>query len=89
MTNTNEKILIGIDNEIVELSGKEKEQFIALRQADNDLIAQQKLELEAKIKANKLAADKLLALGLTQDDLKALGLEFKLEDEKELLNKPA
>jgi hypothetical protein len=84
MTTTNEKILIGIDNEIVELLGKEKEQFIALRQADNDLIAEQKLELEAKIKANKVAADKLLALGLTQDDLKALGLEFKLEPLKDL-----
>jgi hypothetical protein len=66
------------------LTGKEKEQFIALRQADNDLIAQQKLELEAKIKANKVAADKLLALGLTQDDLKALGLEFKLEVKADL-----
>jgi hypothetical protein len=84
MATTNEKILIGIDNEIVELLGKEKEQFIALRQADNDLIAQQKLELEAKIKANKVAADKLLALGLTQDDLKALGLEFKLEVKADL-----
>jgi hypothetical protein len=84
MTNTIEKIFIGIDNEIVELSGKEKEQFIALRQADNDFIAEQKLELEAKVKANKLAADKLLALGLTEDDLKALGLEFKLEPVKDL-----
>ena len=84
MTNTTEKILIGIDNEIIELSGKEKEQFIALRKADNDLIAKQKLELEAKIQANKVAADKLLALGLTQDDLKALGLEFKLEPVKDL-----
>jgi hypothetical protein len=84
MATTNEKILIGIDNEIVELSGKEKEQFVALRQADNDLIAEQKLELEAKIKANKVAADKLLALGLTQDDLKALGLELKLEPVEDL-----
>lgn len=68
---TSEIIKIQINDEIIELTGAEKEAFIADREANNEA----RLLLETQKKEKQQAAiAKLAALGLTTDDLKALGL---------------
>ena len=61
-----------LDNtvEIREFTKKELDQF--KKDAETDLIA--KAEAEAKAQAKAAAEGKLAALGLTTDDLRALGL---------------
>jgi hypothetical protein len=68
-----EKIVIGIDNEIVELKGADKEAFIAQRTADQE--AQRLLEAEYKAKqdSRESAIKKLAEIaGLTKDELNAI-----------------
>ena len=72
MTKTNnEKIFIQIGEEVIELTGQAKEDFIADREAT--LAAKQLVEAENKSK-KEAAEAKLALLGLTTDDLKALGI---------------
>lgn len=71
---TSEKIFVGIDNERIELTGAEKEAFLADRKARADYQAQIEAEAEAKAQAKIAAQAKLAALGLTVEDLHALGL---------------
>jgi hypothetical protein len=72
MTNTNnEKIYTQVNDEVIELLGVEKTAFIAQRkQTQDDYEAQ----ITAKAEAKTTAQGKLAALGLTTDDLRALGL---------------
>jgi hypothetical protein len=68
-----EKIMIAIDNEVIELKGADKEAFIA----DRDTREQQRLLLEAEYKAKQEARDsaiKKLAeiAGLTKDELASI-----------------
>jgi len=72
MTNTNnEKIYTQVNDEVIELLGADKEAFIAQRkQTQDDYEAQ----ITAKAEAKAAAQAKLAALGLTTDDLRALGL---------------
>jgi hypothetical protein len=72
MTNTNnEKIYTQVNDEVIELLGAEKAAFIAQRkQTQDDYEAQ----ITAKLAAKAAAQAKLAALGLTSDDLRALGL---------------
>ena len=69
-----EKLYIQINDEVTELKGEALQELLDLR---NEL-AQQEAEREAKRVADKEAKEaaqaKLEALGLTADDLKALGL---------------
>ena len=69
-----EKLYIQINDEVIELQGEELQELLDLRNEQ----AQQEAELEAKRladkEAKKVAQAKLEALGLTTEDLKALGL---------------
>jgi hypothetical protein len=71
---TEEKIYIGIDNERIELTGQAKADFLADRQQFADQLAQAEADKVAKAQAKAAAQAKLAALGLTTDDLTALGL---------------
>ena len=67
------KIIIGIDNEVIELIGADKEAFIADRQATQD--AQELLESEAQVKkqARIDAITKLgQASGLTTEEIESI-----------------
>ena len=71
---TNQKIMVGIDNEMVELVGEDKSAFLADRAIILEKEAKIKAEAEAKAEAKAAAQAKLAALGLTVEDLQALGL---------------
>jgi len=66
-----ETIKIQVGEEVIELTGAEKAAFLADREKTNQTI---KAEAEAKAQAKAAAEAKLAALGLTTDDLRALGL---------------
>jgi hypothetical protein len=73
MTMATEKIMIGIDDQVIELKGADKEAFIA----DRDARAQEALLLEAEYKAKQEAREsaiKKLAeiAGLTKDELASI-----------------
>ena len=68
-----EKIVIGIDDQVIELKGAEKETFIADRKVITD--AQELLETEykAKQKAREDAIKKLAEVaGLTEEEINAI-----------------
>jgi hypothetical protein len=75
MTMATEKIIVGIDNEKVELTGANKEAFLADREAS--LEAKRLLEAEqaAKQEARTSALTKLATIaGLNEEEMTALGL---------------
>jgi hypothetical protein len=70
---TTNKIMIGIDNEVIELTGADKEAFIAQREADNA----ERLLLEAEYNAKKQARIDAItklgeASGLTPAEIEAI-----------------
>jgi hypothetical protein len=66
MVESNEKqIFIGNDNEVIELTGADKEAFIAERQATANKVAIQKADAEAKATAK---AALLKKLGITAEE---------------------
>ena len=70
---TTEKIMIGIDDKVIELKGADKEAFIA----DRELTAQAQALLETEYKAKQEARDsaiKKLAeiAGLTKEEINAI-----------------
>ena len=72
---TTNKIIIGIDNETVELTGADKDAFIA----DKEARVQEALLLETEYaakQASRISALTKLAeiAGLTEDEMAALGL---------------
>jgi len=73
MTMATEKIMIGIDDQVIELKGADKEAFLADREAT--LEAQRLLEAEYKAKrdARESAITKLGEIaGLTKEELDAI-----------------
>jgi hypothetical protein len=64
-----EQIFIGNDNEVIELTGADKEAFIADREALANKVAIELAEVEAKAAQRQAIADRL---GLTADELKLL-----------------
>jgi len=65
--------MVGIDNEIIELTGADKEAFIADRQATNVQIELREAEYKAKQDARESAIKKLAEIaGLTKDELNAI-----------------
>jgi hypothetical protein len=73
MTMATEKIMVGIDDQVIELKGADKEAFIADREAT--LEAQRLLEAEqsAKRDARESAIKKLAEIaGLTKEELASI-----------------
>lgn len=71
-TSNSEKIVIGIDDQIVELTGEQKTAFLAQKAIDNaEFTAIENARL-AKIAARQSGLDKLTVLGLTADEIAAL-----------------
>ena len=72
---TTNKIFIGIDDQVIELTGADKEAFLEQRAKDQ---AERKLleaEYKKKEEARKSALEKLAEIaGLTKDEMAALGL---------------
>ena len=67
------KIFIGIDDQVIELTGTDKETFLAERKADADAKALLETEYKAKQKAREDAIKKLAEVaGLTEKELNAI-----------------
>jgi hypothetical protein len=70
---TTNKIMVGIDNEIIELTGADKEAFIADRQATNVQIELREAEQVAKQEARASAITKLAEIaGLTEEEINSI-----------------
>jgi hypothetical protein len=68
-----EKIFVGIDNDKIELTGADKEAFLAERKATADAQALLKTEYKAKQDARASALTKLGEIaGLTKEELDAI-----------------
>jgi hypothetical protein len=68
-----ETIKIGIGNEVIELTGADKEAFIAQREADQAEQALLEAEYKAKQEARESAIKKLGEIaGLTKEELDAI-----------------
>ena len=67
-------IVIFIDDERIELTGKDAIEYEAKRAIDHQCFLDNQKKKEEKNAAKETALAKLAALGLTTDDLKALGL---------------
>ena len=68
-TSKSEKIFIGIDDQIIELTGSDKEAFIAQREADQAEI-DARIKLQEEQKALKVSA--YTKLGLTEEEINAI-----------------
>jgi hypothetical protein len=72
---TTNKIMVGIDDQVIELTGEAKEQFLADRKASADAQALLEAEQAAKQEARTSALTKLATIaGLNEEEMKALGL---------------
>ena len=73
MTMATEKIMIGIDDQVIELKGAEKEAYIAQREADKAEALLLETEYKAKQKAREDAIKKLAEVaGLTEEEINAI-----------------
>jgi hypothetical protein len=72
-TNKSEKIFIGIDDQVIELTGADKEAFLADREETNARIALLEAEYKAKQDARESAIKKLADIaGLTKEELASI-----------------
>jgi hypothetical protein len=70
---TANKIMVGIDDQVIELTGKDKEAFLADKQEINAQIALLETEYKAKQDARASALTKLGEIaGLTKEELDAI-----------------
>ena len=68
-----DKIMIGIDDQVIELKGADKEAFIAERQARIERQSLLEAEYKAKQEARESVIKKLAEIaGLTKDELDAI-----------------
>ena len=68
-----EKIMVGIDNQVIELTGQAKADFIADREATNVAIQLVETEYKAKQDARASAINKLAEIaGLTEEEINAI-----------------
>ena len=68
-----EQIFIGIDDQVIELTGADKEAFIAQREADNAERLLLETEYKAKQDARESAIKKLADIaGLTKEELASI-----------------
>lgn len=68
-TSKSEKILIGIDNEVIELTGEDKEAFLQERAKDAVETQNRKKEIENQLELRKSA---FVKLGLTEEEINAI-----------------
>jgi hypothetical protein len=72
-TNKTEKIVIGIGDEVIELTGADKDKFIAQRQIDQEANALLEAEYKAKQDSREKAIKKLAEVaGLTKEELASI-----------------
>jgi hypothetical protein len=72
-TSKTEKIIIGVDDQVIELTGADKEAFLADKQATADTKALLEAEYKAKQDSRESAIKKLAEIaGLTKDELNAI-----------------
>ena len=64
-----EKIFVGIDDQVIELKGTDKEAFIAMRAQEQAKDEAKKAELQAQIELRKSAYAKL---GLSEEEINAI-----------------
>jgi hypothetical protein len=70
---TTNKIMVGIDDQVIELTGKAKEDFLADREETNARILTLEAEYKAKQDARDSAIKKLGEIaGLTKEELDAI-----------------
>jgi hypothetical protein len=70
---TEEQIFIGIGDEVIELTGADKEAFLAQREEDNVQSRLREAEYQAKRDARESAIKKLGEIaGLTKEELDAI-----------------
>jgi len=70
---TTNKIMVGIDDQIIELTGADKDAFIAQRTADQEAHALLEAEYKAKQDARESAIKKLAEIaGLTKEELASI-----------------
>jgi len=70
---TTNKIMVGIDDQVIELTGEAKEAFIGQREADNAERALLEAEYEAKRTARANAINKLAEIaGLTEEEINSI-----------------
>jgi hypothetical protein len=68
-----DKVFVGIDGELVELTGTDKEAFIAQSEADKAEASLLEAEYKAKQEARESAIKKLAEIaGLTKDELASI-----------------
>jgi hypothetical protein len=68
-----EKIFVGIDDQVIELKGADKEAFLADRQATAEAQALLETEYKAKQDARESALKKLAEIaGLTEEELASI-----------------
>jgi hypothetical protein len=68
-----EKIMVGIDDQVIELKGADKDAFIADREANNVQSALLEAEYQAKKELRTNAITKLgQASGLTEEEINAI-----------------
>jgi len=68
-----EKIMVGIDDQVIELKGADKEAFITQREADNAKRLLLETEYKAKQEARESAIKKLAEIaGLTKEELASI-----------------
>ncbi len=68
-----EKIIIGLDDQVIELTGQAKTDFIAQREADNQASALLEAEYKAKQDSRESAIKKLAEIaGLTEQEIEAI-----------------
>jgi hypothetical protein len=73
MTMATEKIMVGIDDQVIELKGADKEAFLADREATAEAQALLEAEYQAKRDARESAITKLGEIaGLTKEELNAI-----------------
>ena len=70
---TTNKIIIGIDDQVIELKGEEKDAFIADQKAREQEAQLLEAEYKAKQEARESAIKKLAEIaGLTKDEIQAI-----------------
>lgn len=73
MAKKEEAILIGIDDQVIELTGADKEAFLAQRELDNEARLLLETEYKAKQEARESAIKKLAEIaGLTKEELASI-----------------
>jgi hypothetical protein len=71
-TSKNDQIFVGIDDQVIELTGADKEAYLADRKAMLDAQTLLTPEQAAKAAARESALAKLADLGLTAEEIAAL-----------------